>query len=83
MPAVHRSEVIYPQPYTYYSTQVRKVMDATGIVHDTRESGADRSHARETCCKSMLWHQIEPLTTVEEGTVTTCLQCLVVDNGVA
>lgn len=65
----------FPCPYTYYSTQVRKVKDSTGIVHET-QLATSAPFARRTRCESTMWHLVEPLITVDEDTVTTCLECV-------
>lgn len=73
---------LHAHPYTYYSDQVRKVMDATGIVHETRKAGPSaQGYARCTRCESTQWHLVEPLNTVDENTVTTCLECVGAGDG--
>jgi hypothetical protein len=72
----------WPQPYTFYSNKPRKVRDVTGIVHETfRAEGVP--FGTRTCCESNQWHLFEPLNTVDEVEVTTCLMCLGTVNGVA
>lgn len=64
-------------PYTYYSPQVRKVMDMTGVVHETCVAAPSaQGYARRTRCESTQWHLVEPLLTVDENIVTTCLECV-------
>lgn len=72
---------LYPHPYTYHSTLVRKVQDATGVVHETRMPGYHATYARRTCCESLYWHLIEPVNPVDDATVTTCLECVGVGDG--
>ncbi len=66
----------YPQHYTFYATDVFKVVDCEGLVHAVRAAAADRSYQRETCCTSTLWHCVEPIVTVEEDVAVTCLSCI-------
>ena len=66
----------HPYPYTYYSNKVRKVQDNTGIVHETRAAVRTAPFARCTRCTSLHWELFEPLLTVDDDTVTTCLSCL-------
>lgn len=66
----------YPQHYTFYASNVFKVVDCEGIVHAVREAAADRSYQRETCCTSTLWHRVEPINTVCADAAVTCLSCI-------
>jgi hypothetical protein len=81
MPRVPGQLDILPHSYTYYSDQVRKVRDAAGVVHETCMPAPDATWARVTRCKSTQWHLVEPLNTVDDSTVTTCLECVGAGDG--
>lgn len=73
--------LLHPRPYSchsqpYPSNQVSKVMDATGVVHETCVDTLYRGYRRRTRCVSTRWYLVEPLNIVSDSVVTTCLECV-------
>lgn len=66
----------FKQPYVYYSSLVRRAVDAEGIVHDVIPGGDHVQYSRRTRCERGTWANLEPVSSSLEELVVTCIECI-------